>query len=308
MQVSLSQLLHISQIIDPIDDIIALTQRSCELLAQALQLPDQVLYLSNAGKQLQQVAAAGAKFAPGTGVLSPLRLCYGEGVVGLAALQAQSLCIADTRTMPSYICDDACRSAELSVPIVYQGQILGVLDAEHAEVGFFGPAQQQFTEALAAMLAPRLANLAARRRMAKRRHYFRRSLAQGATASVCSEYWLSLQQFNSTVLQALKHFYSEKRWQTLPMAQMALLRDEGNEPALQQAALQQKLVNAITAMQQQTATRLWGSILSARYLEKCDQLSLAEQHYMAFSTLRRHQQLAQQHLLQQLWQAELLLR
>ena len=54
-------------------------------------------------------------------------------------------------------------------------------------------------------------------------------------------------------------------------------------------------------MQQQQGTQLWGQILQARYLDKCDQLSLAEQHYMAFSTLRRHQQLAQQHLLQHLW-------
>ncbi len=308
MQASLSQLLHIHQIIDPIDDVMTLGQRSCELLAQALQLPDQVFYLSNADKQLQQVAAAGGKFSPGAGVLSPLRLAYGEGVVGLAAQQAQSLCISDTRIVPNYVCDDASRPAELSVPIMYQGEILGVLDAEHAEAGFFGPAQLQFTEALAAMLAPRLANLAARQRMARRRHYFSRAEALIKPAKACSQHWLSQQQFNSTLLQALKHFYSDKRWQQLPLAQIALLRNAGTESALMQGALKQVLISTIDAMQQQAATQLWGQILSARYLDKCDQLSLADQHYMAFSTLRRHQQLAQQQLLQQLWQAELLQR
>lgn len=305
MNASLSQLLHIHQLIDPIDDVISLCQRSCELLSQALQLPDQVLYLKSGDNRLQQVAAAGAKFVPGSGVLSPLSLAYGQGVVGLTAQQAQSLCITDTRVVPNYVCDDASRPAELSVPIVFQGEILGVLDAEHAEAGFFGPLQQQFTEALAAMLAPRLANLAARQRMAKRRHFFSRTEALLKPAKALSEHWLSREQFNSALLKALKHFYTDKRWQPLPLSQIAMLRDAGIEPALKQAALQQMLISAINDMQQQPATQLWGQILSARYLEKCDQLSLADQHYMAFSTLRRHQQLAQQHLLQQLWQAEL---
>ena len=301
MQASLSQLLHIHQLIDPIDDIIALCQRSCELLAQALQLPDQVLYLSNSKQQLQQVAAAGAKFAPGSGVLSPLQLAYGEGVVGLAAQQGQSLCVADTRVMPNYICDDVSRPAELTVPIVYQGEILGVLDAEHTEAGFFGPLQQQFTEALAALLGPRLADLAARRRLAKRQHFS----SCNKPAVTLAQNWLGQQQFNSTLLQALKHFYCDKRWQNLPLERIALLQRPATDNVLPQARLKRQFIECIMAMRSQMATALWGDILHARYIDKQDQLTLADQHYMAFSTLRRHQQLAQQHLLQLLWQAEL---
>ena len=308
MAASLSQLLRIHQLIDPIDDLISLCQRSCELLAQALQLPDQVLYLYNPHKQLQQVAAAGAKFAPSSGVLSPLSLAIGEGVVGLAAQQGQSLCIADTTTMPDYICDDASRLAELSVPIVYQGELIGVLDAEHAEVGFFSQTQQQFTEALAALLGPRLANLMAKRRLASKSYYLAGRAVNRLQPDTSKANWIAQQAFFATVLQALKHFYADKRWQALPLSQLALLRDTVAEPALQQSALKQMLASAITQMQQQQGTQLWGQILQARYLDKCDQLSLAEQHYMAFSTLRRHQQLAQQHLLQHLWQAELLCR
>jgi len=301
MQASLSQLLHIHQLIDPIDDVIALCQRSCELLAQALQLPDQVLYLSNSKQQLQQVAAAGAKFAPGSGVLSPLQLAYGEGVVGLAAQQGQSLCVADTRVMPNYICDDASRPAELSVPIVYQGEILGVLDAEHTEAGFFGPLQQQFTEALAALLGPRLADLAARRRLAKRQHFF-----GGSTAVISAQQnWLNQEQFNLTLLQALKHFYADKRWHKLPLERIALLRGAALDSVLPQTLLKNQFIDGIASMRSQAATALWGDILHARYIDKQDQLTLADQHYMAFSTLRRHQQLAQQHLLHLLWQAEL---
>lgn len=304
MQASLSQLLHIHQLIDPIDDVTALCQRSCELLAQALRLPDQVLYLSHQQQALQQVAAAGAKFVPGSGVLSPLRLGYGEGVVGLAAQQAQSLCIADTRVMPNYICDDASRAAELSVPIVYQGEILGVLDAEHAQAGFFGVAQQQFTEALAAMLGPRLANLMARRRLAKRSYSLSPQAGKRTQASHPAPNWLDQAEFNHTILQALKHFYCEKRWQQSPLSRLALLQHE----VISHQSLKHHLLAAITEMQQQAATVLWGNILHARYVDKQDQLSLSEKHFMAFSTLRRHQHLAQQHLLQQLWHKELLLR
>ena len=87
-----------------------------------------------------------------------------------------------------------------------------------------------------------------------------------------------------------------------------MLRDTEADPALLQSALKQMLTTSITRMQQHNATQLWGHILQARYLDKCDQLTLADQHCMAFSTLRRHQQLAQQHLLQQLWQTELIHR
>ncbi|GAB58526.1 GAF domain-containing protein [Rheinheimera nanhaiensis] len=306
MHTALSQLLHIHQSIDPIDELITLCQRSCELLAQALHLPDQVLYLHNTVNHFQQVAAAGAKFAPGMGVLSPLSLALGEGVVGQAAKQGKTLCIADTASIPDYICDDASRPAELSVPIVYQGEVLGVLDAEHSRHGFFGQAHLQLTEGLAALLGPRLANLMAKRRLASRQHYFTRLTAKTPRSSFVATDWLEQPAFFATVLQALKHFYVDKRWQALPLTQLALLRDTAAE--LQQQALKQILTTAISQMQQQTATRLWGQILSERYLDKCDQLSLAEQHYMAFSTLRRHQQLAQQHLLQQLWQAEVLRR
>lgn len=304
MQASFSQLLHIHQLIDPIDDLTTLCQRSCELLAQALRLPDQVLYLSSQQQELRQVAAAGAKFAPGSGVLSPLRLGYGEGVVGLAAQQAQSLCIADTRVMPNYICDDASRAAELSVPIVYQGEILGVLDAEHAQAGFFGAAQQQFTEALAAILGPRLANLMARRRLAKRSYNLSQLAGKRKQALLPAQNWLDQNEFNNTILQALKHFYCEKRWQHSPLSRLALLQYEVTTPQ----SLKRHLIAAITGMQQQAATTLWGNILHARYLDKQDQLTLAEKHFMAFSTLRRHQHLAQQHLLQQLWHKELLRR
>lgn len=303
MQASFSQLLHIHQTIDPIDDLITLCQRSCELLSQSLQLPDQVLYL-NHQQQLQQVAAAGAKFAPGSGVLSPLSLAYGEGVVGLAAQQAQSLCIADTRVMPNYICDDASRAAELSVPIVYQGEILGVLDAEHAQIGFFGTAQQQFTEAFAAILGPRLANLMARRRLAKRSYSLIQLAGKRTQASLPAPNWLEQTEFNHTILQALKHFYCEKRWQHSPLQRIALLQHE----IISHQSLKRCLLAAIAEMQQHTATALWGNILHARYLDKQDQLTLAEKHFMAFSTLRRHQHLAQQHLLQQLWHKELLQR
>uniref|UniRef100_A0A486XT98 Sensory transduction histidine kinase n=1 Tax=Rheinheimera sp. BAL341 TaxID=1708203 RepID=A0A486XT98_9GAMM len=303
MQASFSQLLHIHQTIDPIDNLITLCQRSCELLSQTLQLPDQVLYL-NHQQQLQQVAAAGAKFAPGSGVLSPLSLAYGEGVVGLAAQQAQSLCIADTRVMPNYICDDASRAAELSVPIVYKGEILGVLDAEHAQIGFFGTAQQQFTEAFAAILGPRLANLMARRRLAKRSYNLSQLAGKRKQALLPAPNWLDQNEFNNTILQALKHFYCEKRWQHSPLSRLALLQYE----VISQQSLKRHLIAAIDGMQQHTATALWGNILYARYLDKQDQLTLAEKHFMAFSTLRCHQHLAQQHLLQQLWHKELLQR
>lgn len=304
---ALAYLLEINRQIDPLQDITRLCQRSCELTAGGLTLPDNVIYLYQTDRSLRQIAAAGSKYQPGTGVIAPLRLAPGQGVVGTVAMQQSSLCIADTRDYGNYIADDATRLAELAVPICYQGELLGVIDAEHPQAGFFTAEHQCFLEGLAAMLAPRIANLAARLRLQRRSiHPVRKTQALKPCVRHKLSHWLTEHDFRQQLNHWLKHYYTERQWQTAALTELALLQALPDASTVRIDNMKQLICSQIEQMQQHSATALWGRILHARYIgRRVDQLTLADEYHMAFSTLRRHQGLALAYLQAQLWRQEL---
>ncbi|MGP9802176.1 GAF domain-containing protein [Rheinheimera sp. NSM] len=304
---ALAYLLEINRQIDPLQDITRLCQRSCELTAAGLTLPDNVIYLYQTDHSLRQIAAAGSKYQPGAGVVAPLQLVPGQGVVGTVAMQQSSLCIADTSDYGNYITDDATRPAELAVPICYQGELLGVIDAEHPQAGFFTSEHQCFLEGLAAMLAPRIANLAARLRLQRRSiHPVRKAQTVKPGVQHKLSRRLTEQEFSQQLNHWLKHYYTERQWQAAGLTALALLQALPDVSAVRIDCMKQLICTQIEQMQQYDATALWGRILHARYIgRRVDQLTLAAECHMAFSTLRRHQGLALAYLQAQLWRQEL---
>ncbi|MEI9909964.1 MAG: GAF domain-containing protein [Bacteroidota bacterium] len=57
----------------------------------------------------------------------------GKGIVGSVASSGKAEIITDTTKDPRYIVDDERRFSEISVPIVYDGKVLGVIDCEHSK-------------------------------------------------------------------------------------------------------------------------------------------------------------------------------
>ncbi|WP_306520750.1 GAF domain-containing protein [Rheinheimera sp.] len=309
MATPLAWLSEIGRRIDPLTDIIGICQQVSSLIVQALHLPDNVIYLHNPQQRLQQVAAAGAKFCQASGVLEPLQLEIGQGVVGTAALCQSSLCIADTGSFQHYVVDDAPRLSELSVPLTYQGELLGVIDAEHPQAGFFTLEHQYFVEAVAAILAPRLADLAARAKMQQR---FIAGIKSNKTRTNNAS-WCEQSDFMQLVQQVLKHFYQPANWDLSLLKSSAFFsKNLGLEKAgdasspRQSPALQQQIALVLQDMQQTKATELWARIISDRYIQqRHGQIQLADQYHMGFSTFRRHQAQAVAYFGQQLWQLEL---
>lgn len=309
MATPLAWLSEIGRRIDPLTDIIGICQQVSSLIVQALHLPDNVIYLQNPEQRLQQVAAAGAKFCEAQGVLEPLQLEIGQGVVGTAALCQSSLCIADTGSFQHYVVDDAPRLSELSVPLTYQGELLGVIDAEHPQAGFFTLEHQYFVEAVAAILAPRLADLNARAKMQQR---FGPVLSHNKTQAN-KAHWCDQRDFMQLVQQVLKHFYQPANWDLSLLQSSAFFsKNSGLEKSAdassprQSAALQQQIALVLQGMQQTKATELWARIISDRYIQqRHGQIQLADQYHMGFSTFRRHQAQAVAYFGQQLWQLEL---
>ncbi|WP_315818784.1 histidine kinase [Paraflavitalea speifideaquila] len=103
-----------------------------------LNFEDCVIYLVDEDRKvLVQKAAYGPKNPRDYEIHDPIEIPLGKGIVGTVAVSGMPEIIADTTTDPRYIVDDDLRYSEITVPIIYQGKVLGIIDAEHHEKNFF---------------------------------------------------------------------------------------------------------------------------------------------------------------------------
>ena len=131
-----------------IEEILWDVARNC---ISRLNFVDSVVYLvDEEKKELQQMAAFGNKNPGGEKIVNPIRIPLGEGIVGTVALKGRLENIGDTSQDSRYIVDDEQRLSELAVPIIHQGNVIGVIDSEHPEKNFF---QQRHVEALRTIAA-----------------------------------------------------------------------------------------------------------------------------------------------------------
>ena len=86
-----------------------------------------------------------------------IRIALGKGVCGTAAATCETQVVADVHAFPGHIACDAASRSELVVPLVRDGAVLGVLDLDSPEPGRFDSDDAAGCEALAILLAARLA-------------------------------------------------------------------------------------------------------------------------------------------------------
>jgi GAF domain-containing protein len=94
---------------------------------------------------------------PFQGKAACIRIPFGKGVCGAAAASRETQLVEDVHAFPGHIACDAASRSELVVPIVHQGDLLGVLDLDSPNPGRFDAGDAAGCEALVAILAPRLA-------------------------------------------------------------------------------------------------------------------------------------------------------
>ena len=94
---------------------------------------------------------------PFQGKAACIRIPFGKGVCGAAAASRETQLVEDVHAFPGHIACDAMSRSELVVPIVHQGELLGVLDLDSPSPGRFDAGDAAGCEALVAILAPRIA-------------------------------------------------------------------------------------------------------------------------------------------------------
>jgi len=128
-------------------------------IVQKLGFDDAVIYtLDNGGESLSKVANYESKESIYQVHSNPV-IPFNEGVIGKVAATQQPLLIKDTREFDSYIEDGVFRLSELAVPILFQDQLLGVIDTEHASVDFYTDYHLKTLTALASIAAIKISHM-----------------------------------------------------------------------------------------------------------------------------------------------------
>lgn len=122
-----------------------------------LNYEDCVIYLLDEEKQvLIQRAAHGNKNPEKREILGPIQIKVGDGIVGTVAVTGKGEIVNDTSKDPRYILDDEPRLSEITVPMVHDGKVIGIIDSEHHEKNFFPSDHLTLLYTIASMTATKL--------------------------------------------------------------------------------------------------------------------------------------------------------
>jgi L-methionine (R)-S-oxide reductase len=85
------------------------------------------------------------------------RIPLGSGICGAAATERATIIVDDVNADPRYLACSIETKSEIVVPIMDGGRVLGEIDIDSDRPAAFGAADRTLIEAVAALLAPRIA-------------------------------------------------------------------------------------------------------------------------------------------------------
>ncbi|MFP5204479.1 MAG: GAF domain-containing protein, partial [Acidobacteriota bacterium] len=135
-------------------DLQTLLNRTAELLRTAIPYRIFAIFLLNDRTQELRM-----RFQIGhTPQVARTRLPLGKGVVGQVALTRQSALLNDVRTDPHYIDANPDVRSELAVPLIAKNRLIGVVDIESEQAGFFRPEHLHVLTLTASRIAQAIEN------------------------------------------------------------------------------------------------------------------------------------------------------
>lgn len=83
---------------------------------------------------------------PFQGKVACVHIPIGKGVCGTAAQQRESIVVADVHQFPGHIACDSASQSEIVIPIIKEGQLIGVLDIDSPVKERFSTDDQHYLE------------------------------------------------------------------------------------------------------------------------------------------------------------------
>ncbi len=124
-------------------------------IGKTLGFDDCVIYL-NENSTLIQKAAFGIKNPKKRHLYNEINIPVGKGIVGYVAQSQVSEIVTDTQRDHRYIWDEFSGKSELTVPIVYEGKTIGIIDSESFLKNAYSQQDMEIVSIIANIAAPRI--------------------------------------------------------------------------------------------------------------------------------------------------------
>lgn len=143
-------------------------QATAQLIALVEGESSRIANLANAsallGQFLKEINWAGfylmegdqLVLGPFQGLPACVRIPLGRGVCGTAALQRRTVRVDDVEQFPGHIACDAASRSEIVIPMIKDGELLGVLDIDSPLKNRFDEEDERLLEQFTAELVKRL--------------------------------------------------------------------------------------------------------------------------------------------------------
>lgn len=119
-------------------NVVANLSNASALLNQFLDRVNWVGFYVTEGNQLV--------LGPFQGMPACVRIPFGRGVCGVAAETKTTQLVADVHQFPGHIACDSASNSEIVVPIIKEGNVIGVLDIDSPEKNRFDEVDQRYLE------------------------------------------------------------------------------------------------------------------------------------------------------------------
>jgi len=138
-------------------DIYEIAAEITSNIAEYLGTKDCVIYIVNQEeKTIEQIAAYGQKLNNKNKIIEKAIFPIGEGITGRVAQTGISETIEDTSIDKDYIIDGKKRFSEITVPILYEGKVIGIIDSEHEDKNYYTKSHLKTIENIASLVAMQL--------------------------------------------------------------------------------------------------------------------------------------------------------
>lgn len=89
---------------------------------------------------------------PFQGPIACTRIRYGKGVCGTSWAQASTVIVPDVDAFPGHIACSSLSRSEIVVPIIRQGEVLGVLDVDSERLSNYDETDRHYLEKIVEMI------------------------------------------------------------------------------------------------------------------------------------------------------------
>jgi sigma-B regulation protein RsbU (phosphoserine phosphatase) len=156
-------LVEVADVINTTLDLETLMKRVAEVIRRFIDYEIfAILLLNEKTQELRMRFQMGHE--PGT---EKLRIKVGEGITGTAALKREAVMVDDVSQVPNYINARTDVRSELAVPMIVKNRVIGVLDIQSPQFGYFNEEHARLLSLVASRIAAGIENARLYTRVAK---------------------------------------------------------------------------------------------------------------------------------------------